>query len=384
MGPKVRAGKPVTGANFFGREKSVEDFWREMDNGNNLLLVSPRRLGKTSLMRHVEANPQEGWTVVFSNLEGKTSAVSAITEIISKLRQKGGLGERIATSFLKAIDGAEVQGFGLSAKIRKAAQDDWDNLSTQFENAIAEATKNDDRLILIVDEFPIIIEKLFSNPDTAGEAVSLLQLFRKIRTDTSLEDRFRMVVGGSIGLKPVLRRNKATADANDLKAFRIGPWPKETALAFMGEIAASGELVLSCELQEEVLLRTGQEPIPYHLQTVLDGLISLEKQDEEITVGDVEAVWRTAIGDVELDHYRERLDSVLEGDEVALAEEILAKIVKDGPQVRATLTDTLGESKPAKAALRMLMEDGYLAEETGVDPVVGFANPMLAEFWRLY
>lgn len=384
MGPKVRAGKPVTGTNFYGRERKVTEFWKEINNGNNLLLVSPRRLGKTSLMRHVEANPQEGWTVVFSNLEGKTTAVSAITEIISKLRQKGGLGERIASGFLKAIDGGEIHGFGLSAKIREAAQDDWDNLSTQFENAIAEATKKDDRLILIIDEFPIIIEKLFSNPNTADQAVSLLQLFRKIRTDTDLEDKFQMVVGGSIGLKPVLRRNNATADANDLKAFRIGPWPKETALAFMGEIAASGELVLSEELQEQVLARTGQEPIPYHLQTVLDGLISLEKKDKEITVDDVEAVWRTAIGDVELDHYRERLSSVLEGDEVALAEEILAQIVQYGPQLRSTLTETLGEAKPAKIALRMLLEDGYLVEEAGDDPMVSFANPMLAEFWRLY
>ena len=384
MGPKVRAGKPVTGANFYGRETSVRKFWREIDNGNNLLLVSPRRLGKTSLMRHIEANPEDGWTVVFTNLEGKTSAVSAISEIISQLRQKGGLGERIASSFLKSLDGAEVSGFGISAKIRKAASDDWDNLSAEFEKAIANATKDDDRLILIVDEFPIIIEKLFSNPETAHEAVSLLQLFRKIRTDTNLDSRFRMVVGGSIGLKPILRRHKATADANDLKSFRIGPWTKKIALAFMKEIGDSGELVLSEDLQMEVLKRTGENPIPYHLQTVLDGLIGLEKYSDELSVDDVEAVWRTAIGDVELDHYRERLSSVLDGDEVVLAEEILAKIVEDGPQPRSVLTNINTSVKAAKAALRMLLEDGYLVETPGDDPVIDFANPMLAEFWRLY
>jgi len=46
-------GPPVTGNDFFGREKEQRDFWRILEN-DSVLLLAPRRIGKTSLMRRLE------------------------------------------------------------------------------------------------------------------------------------------------------------------------------------------------------------------------------------------------------------------------------------------------------------------------------------------
>lgn len=383
-GPRLKTGAPVTGSDFFGRAAEVKNFWKKVESGNNLLLVSPRRVGKTSLMRHVAANPEPRWNPVFVNLEGKKSAASVIVAIVKELEGKAGAGKKIAGLFKKALSSVdELSAFGATVKFNKAAMEHWEHLSAEFETAIGAGASTEERLLLIVDEFPIVIKDLFATEATKREALSLLQLFRKIRTNTDFEDRFRMVVGGSIGLKPILRRNKATADANDLKAFRIGPWTKKTALEFMKNIAETENFPLTPQIQDEILKRTGDQPIPYHLQVMLDGLIELEKDGPDIDVEDVEKVWDDKLGDLDLDHYKERLDSVLEADEVAAANKMLGKIVKDGAQKREALLKLVAKTTVANSALRVLVEDGYCVEAKTSGVIwVRFANPMLEEFWR--
>ncbi len=39
------------GADFWNREKEMQDLVRHARNGNNVMLFSPRRYGKTSLVR---------------------------------------------------------------------------------------------------------------------------------------------------------------------------------------------------------------------------------------------------------------------------------------------------------------------------------------------
>lgn len=46
-------GMSVEGANFTDREKETERLRKDFENGINVCLISPRRMGKTSLVRHV-------------------------------------------------------------------------------------------------------------------------------------------------------------------------------------------------------------------------------------------------------------------------------------------------------------------------------------------
>ncbi len=380
-GPRVKAGSPVTGPDFFGRDREVERFWSNIEKGHHLLVVSPRRVGKTSLMRHVERYPRDGWNPVFANLEGKRSTEAVVTEIVSRLHDDSGLGRTIATAFLNAFgafEGGEVNVLGLSAAIKLSAAEDWDSVARSFERAVEEATLRETGLLLILDEFPTVIDALF-RAGKGDDATALLRLFRKIRTNTALEERFRMVIGGSIGLMPVLRRYQATSDANDLKPFHVGPWSKDTALAFMAAIAETEDFDLATERRLEILRLTGEEPIPYHLQVMLDGLIELEKRAGEITREDIDAVWNEALWRVSLDHYRDRLGVVLESEEQRAAEAMLQQVLRQGARSRQELLAEAPDASVALSALRLLLEDGYLREENGA---CAFANPMLAAFWE--
>ena len=48
---KNKAGPPVEGDDFFGREKELAYAWRKLQSGNSLLLAAPRRVGKTSFAK---------------------------------------------------------------------------------------------------------------------------------------------------------------------------------------------------------------------------------------------------------------------------------------------------------------------------------------------
>jgi predicted AAA+ superfamily ATPase len=49
--PKAIIGKEATGKYYYRREDIENDIWKEIQKGNNILIASPRRVGKTSVMK---------------------------------------------------------------------------------------------------------------------------------------------------------------------------------------------------------------------------------------------------------------------------------------------------------------------------------------------
>lgn len=69
------AGSPVEGGNFFGREQEVYQLQQILVN-DDILLLGPRRIGKTSIARAVMASVRSaGWKTVEINVASvRTSA----------------------------------------------------------------------------------------------------------------------------------------------------------------------------------------------------------------------------------------------------------------------------------------------------------------------
>lgn len=43
-------GQPVVGDDLFGRDYELKTLWERLERGEHVLLLAPRRVGKTSLM----------------------------------------------------------------------------------------------------------------------------------------------------------------------------------------------------------------------------------------------------------------------------------------------------------------------------------------------
>ena len=62
------AGSPVEGANFFGRSAVAQDLWDTLQN-DDILLLGPRRIGKTSAARAVMTLARDsGWKAIEINV----------------------------------------------------------------------------------------------------------------------------------------------------------------------------------------------------------------------------------------------------------------------------------------------------------------------------
>ncbi|WP_072389387.1 hypothetical protein [Hyphomicrobium sp. CS1BSMeth3] len=382
--PTINPGGVVSGTNFFGRDEEVKHFWEEIDKERHLLFVSPRRVGKTSLMQAIASKKRAPWTAVYVDLQGKTTAVGVLQEILTKVGQAPGLGKRMFDAFCGAVSqGVRVSAAGMSIELGKQAKEDWDGLAARLEASLLGQLSESERLLLMLDEFPVALGELFKDPATEQEARRLLRFFRKMRLDKDNRGRFAMVIGGSIGLMPLLRKHKISADANDLHPFRIGPWSEATANAFMDGVAKSERFDLPATTRGFVLDRTGRNPIPFHLQKMLAALKDLGIAADKIAEEDVDDVWMEILEHLDLDHYRERIGSIFPDEEAALALNLLDKITTDGPVNRQDLVAALGNEARCKVVLRILISDGYLVEtRQGQSRIVTFANPMLAKFWK--
>jgi len=68
-------GRDVSGEYFCDRDSETEFLLKQINNGRNVALISPRRLGKTELINHVLALPeiQERYTTFFIDIYATTS-----------------------------------------------------------------------------------------------------------------------------------------------------------------------------------------------------------------------------------------------------------------------------------------------------------------------
>jgi len=390
----LTVGPPVAGADFFGREAEVRRFWQAVKR-QSVLFVAPRRVGKTSLLTAAYRAPRDGWTPIFSDFAGLSSEEACLARLVDDTRDRIGADW---TDRLKDILGrlsveAELGAAGVTARIGPAGGRARERGAAEIVTALKDLAATGPRLLLLLDEFPMAI-KAMCDDGRVDEARRFLQLVRSVRTSPDLAGRIAMAISGSIGLMPLLHRHGMSAEINDLKPFRIGPWSETTARAFMDRIARTEELRLSAPIREAVLRRTGRAPVPFHLQKMLDLLRDSGVPPDALSDDDVGRAFERAVQEADLHHYRERLDSILDADEVGLAIALLDRVGHgDGPS-RKTVIETAAASgfsaSTVRHVLQTLVDDGYLVipdtDESGrrlpiTDRAVAFANPMLAHFW---
>jgi predicted AAA+ superfamily ATPase len=75
-------GSPARNDDFWFRENFVADLWEALEK-HNVLLLAPRRTGKTSVMYHMLDNPKEGWLVIHLNVEDLATPADFVVSLIN-------------------------------------------------------------------------------------------------------------------------------------------------------------------------------------------------------------------------------------------------------------------------------------------------------------
>ena len=374
------------GDDLFGRESELRRLWSELERGNHLLMLAPRRVGKTSLMLELRHSPKENWDVIFINVEGSRTSADLVAAMLSELAQH----ERYRRWFealpfwenMKKAS-ASIKSIGsraLRLELSGAMGRDWGRAMDQLVPRLASAPEGR-RLLIIVDELSILIARLLQTESGRPEAELLLAKLRHLRQASGLRGKVQMLLGGSIGLEGVVRRAGLSASINDIAPFRLESWDGPTAIQFLERVGRHNEFALDRNAIRQVLALLA-DPVPYHVQLFFSAMHNACKGDaSRISPTVIEQCFAERLtgesGTSHLDHYAERLANMFDHRELNAAQEILGLACRAETGIAVA---ELGEAPtPKRTALRGLKADGYLDEQDGR---IAFRSNLLRIWWR--
>lgn len=380
-------GKPVQGHNFFGRASELAEL-QAITAAEHVLLLAPRRVGKTSLLhalaKRVDA---DGSAIgVYTSVAAATNESQFVQAVLGGVyatkrgrKLKRGVVAR-ALGLGRGIKSVKIAGSGVDLEPQVPA---WQE---EADRAFAAVVTSDLPLLIMIDELPVLVLALAKSDPSGARVRAFLQWFRNLRQHPAGAEKLRFVLAGSIGLDNVTRRHHLTDTINDLRLWPLGPFDPSAAREFLGQLATSYQI----ELGEDVcsaICDAAEWLIPYHLQVIFSAL-----REHARAARPTMAMVGAAIGTL-LDrrtyfsYWDERLHDSLgsPGDAMARAMIGLCAQAPEGATssaihqcIAAPADDAAERARSVKWILDVLVNDGYLVEQDGR---LRFRSGLLRRYW---
>ena len=387
-------GRWVGGDDFFDREQELQVLEARVDGGNHVLLSGQRRMGKTSIARELGRRLEaKDWLVLFTDVEGATSVEDVIADIAQSMHPIRGALSRFAESMRHWI-GNNVEEIGvLDFRMRVRAGLDAGSWRRFGEELFRDCARQDRRVLLIIDELPIFLKRILRNDDGARRVEEFLSWLRGVLQLLG-DDSPVLIVSGSIGLDPLVRRLGISDRINHLDPYRLGPWGHDVSVRCFERLAESHGMSVENGVATAVYERLGIG-IPHHVQSFFARLrdFAIMSGRDRVTVEDVEEVYQSALlgpsGQNDLVHYETRLREALEDEtSYALAMEVLAEAatqdvftVDARHRLDRLYSKVVGNAdERINEVLDILVHDGYI--EAGGDGH-RFPSRLLKDWWSV-
>ncbi len=396
-------GSPVRDEDFLFRDEFIEDMWESLEK-HNVILLAPRRIGKTSVMYKMLDNPKDDWLVIHLNVEDLKSPDEFFINIVDAINehQPKYLKETLAASwdFLKGVFSTieSIEAYELKVALRKSEdlKKNWHEMANQLMDRILGSDK---RVLFIIDELPDMLSAILKN--SPEEFETFLHWFRKLR-DKSLSADVRWLVGGSVNLIASLDQEGKVKLINDLKVEPLSPFSEKEVTVFTTDMLGSRGVIFDASVAPRIWELLGY-PIPLFLQMLTQELYRKWKlnRSETITAETVTEVFNKALlGEMardKLQHYRARIDIHYPDGEREATCYLLNKlsITAVGISKRAffnlyrevenkkTNSRTGPELSQAFQRLLLHLQSDFYVEEVDSEHV-DFSSRLLKTWWRKY
>ncbi len=390
---KREVGNWVDGDRFWDRVHEVRHFIELLDEGAHVLLIAPRRTGKTSLMREVSRRIADRYVCVHADLEHCRTVGDAIIELSVATRAHRDVWSKVRDVFGRLLGNAEELKLDeVVINLRAGIGADWQPTGDRY---FAELARAERPVALFIDELPILVNRLLRTEGAGGGRAAVDVFMSWLRSVAQRhKGRVRLVVSGSIGLGPVLQSANLTASINHFTRFHLEPWPAPIARGCLQALANQYGIAWGAGVTARMVEHLGW-CVPHHVQTYFSHVYEDARRRgvEGVTIEDVDRVYRDRMlssrGHAELSHYEERLKLVLGDGILPVAIDLLTEAAVVGRLTTAAAMAIIDEHRPDDAAharrqlLRRLLDlldhDGYLGESAG-----GFAfrSKLLRDWWQ--
>jgi uncharacterized protein len=399
-GLRRTVGNWVDGDRFWGREIEMELFIEKLDEGDHLLLVAQRRIGKTSLMHEASRLIQDRYVCLHVDLQEAASAADAIAELSVETRKHKSLWGKtkdifanIARTATENIDSLQVA--DLKVTLRSGlTEGDW---RAKGDRLFAILADSDMPVVIFLDEVPILVSRLLKGDDytITPERRTQADMFMSWLRSNSLrhQGKVRLVVTGSIGLEPILKQAGLSATINHFAPFDLGPWTVDAAEGCIGALAKEYNLGFEEGAITQMVERIGI-CIPYHVQLFFDlvyqscKLRKIKAVSKEMVSEIYERKMLSTRGHAELSHLEERLKMVLGPALHPLALDLLTETSVTGyltPEASAVFGREYGIANDierpedvVREVLNILEHDGYLRKK---EETYEFISRLVKDWW---
>lgn len=196
---------------FIGRAPLVAELWTRLRH-MSVLLVGPRRVGKSRLLEEMRGAPPAGRELVRVDLQGATSPEHLLVRLREQLGTSGG------TEALKRVQSVNALGVGVSLNAA-VGQDLWAEVRSTI--LARPAPPNEEAVFVIaLDEVPWWLDAI--ERQSPGGARTVLAELRRLRGEQALA-HVRWVLTGSVGIATRAGRWHASAELNDLDVVEAPP-----------------------------------------------------------------------------------------------------------------------------------------------------------------
>ena len=377
----IIAGQAVRGEDFWDRPYILEDMIEVIVRGEHILLVAPRRVGKTSLMYRLMDTVGDKFAVIYVNTQAAHSVnqfweklFDALMdeEFISTLQQK-------ARNFYNKL--ASLRLSEASTKGVKFGEGETIDYAKAFEELL-KSYDGSKKLIIMMDEFSQTIENIIKH-ENMEKAEQLLEVHRELRQNHKLSQKASFVYAGSIGLESVVATMKSSKNINDLVSISVPPFEYDDAEKFVLDLCVSNGMSIE-ESDIKYILEKIEWLIPFYIQLVVQELKRLHRRDNTINTVVIDDALEKVLGYKKVFiHWLERLE-IFSKKGTAFSKEVLNIISKDKTIVSSELFNMATKHKletyDAQQIVHALKYDGYI-NNSDDEHIYRFNSPILCIWW---
>jgi ABC-type lipoprotein export system ATPase subunit len=380
--PKTIIGGVAEGRYYFHRKEIVANIWAELEKGSSILIAAPRRVGKTSIMQHLDKNPKENYKTIFENIQGIDSErrfYETLYRLLLNCLSKSGKAKKSFAKFFKSRSITEID---IKGKIK------FENMSVNFvdeiDNLLDKINNNKqiEHIVLLIDELPEVLYNI--NKNKKEEAVSILGNLRRWRQN-EVNKKVLFVFAGSVGIHYVVNAiNNRESDINDCAKVSCNPLRDDEIFTYIDWATEQATVRYNIELQE-YLANKVQYFVPYFINLMLDAVDKIARKNENpyITKQQIDEAFDAIVKDNDyFADWKKRLSDYMSAKDFLFVNELLTYIAHKGAISSQKIYDI--SVKHEKTGDYMffisdLEKDGYIMES---NQKYVFIAPFLKAFWK--